>query len=118
MKISAGHLGVVMSLVLAAVGATGCASQQAPKTPTEVLTATHTELAHTIEPAAVEEWRSVSALLEPGLDAKLMDTANPYEAKSLDVATKDGLVPVRTWGSSIPAKVIAPALPEMLDARE
>lgn len=121
MKISAGHLGVVMSLVVASF-ATGCASQQAPKTPTEVITATHTELAHTIEPAAVEEWRSVSALLEPGLDAKLMDSANPYETKTADLGIapeKESLVPVRTWGSGVlPAKVIAPALPDMLDGRE
>ena len=118
MKISAGHLGVVMSLVLAAFGATGCASQQAAKTPTEVISATHTELAHTIEPAAVEEWRSVSALLEPGLDAKLMDSTNPYESKAEIGFDKEALVPVRTWGNGIPAKVMQPALPEMLDARE
>ncbi len=116
MKISAGHLGVVMSLGFA-LAATGCASTQAPKTPTEVITATHTELAHTIEPGAVEEWRSVSLLLEPGLDARLMDSTNPYE-KSLDAPEKDALVPVRTWGLAMPAKVLQPALPEMLDNRE
>lgn len=83
--------------------------------------ATHTELAHTIEPAAVDEWRSVSRLLEPSLhqgpDAELMDSANPYE-RSLDAPEKDALIPVRTWGNALPAKVIQPALPELLDNRE
>lgn len=121
MKNSAGILGVTFSLVIAAF-ASGCASEpKTAKTPNEVISATHTELAHTIEPAALEEWRSVSVLLEPGLDAKLMDSTNPYETKTADLdgeKSKDGLGARSTWGTGIPAKVIQPALPEMLDARE
>ena len=123
MKISAGNVGVVVSLFVLAF-ASGCATAKTAQSPSEVITATHAELAHTVDahtvdPAAVEEWRSVSALLEPGLDAKLMDSENPYESKAdLGVGDKDGLTVRSTWGTGIPAKTMQPALPEMLDGRE
>jgi hypothetical protein len=118
MNISAGHLGFVVSVGLMLVLGSGCAAAPQAKTPSEVISATHAELAHTVEPAAVEEWRSVSVLLaDPLFDSKVMDSTNPY-AVSLDAPSKEELIPVRTWGNAMPAKVIQPALPTMLDNRE